>query len=97
MPTISYMTLVDKYQVASLIYLVLCCIWHATLSDLPLEPDVKVLADKIVLIVFACLYLMIQLVTATSIFLSYRKLDEFKKLDKKLLDSIAAEDSDEDC
>ena len=96
MPTISYMTLVDKYQVMSLVYLVMCCIWHASLSNLNIGSDAKIIADKIALGVFAFMYLLMQVLTSISIFVSYKKLDKFKKIDREFADTISGELSDDD-
>jgi len=34
LPTISYLTSLDKYQIANIVYLGICCVWHSILASL---------------------------------------------------------------
>ena len=96
MPTVSYMSSADKYQIASLIYLVFCCVWHALVNKIHYDHNLKILIDIIAFGVFSFLFMTIQIITAISMFWSFRKLDNLKKQEVDFLDTIATEDSDDE-
>ena len=97
MPTISYMTSVDKYQVASIFYLVLCCIWHSSIASLNIiNADLKYLLDKIALGMFALFFLTIQLITVISVVVSYKKLKVYKENERNFLSKVEIDDSDDE-
>ena len=97
MPTISYMTSVDKYQVASIFYWVLCCIWHSSIASLNIiNADLKYLLDKIALGMFALFFLTIQLITVISVVVSYKKLKVYKENERNFLSKVEIDDSDDE-
>lgn len=96
MPTVSYMTSADKYQIVSLIYLVFCCIWHASISKIHLDHKLKVWIDTIAFFVFGIVFMVIQVVAVIDVMLSFRKLAQLKKREREFLINIASEDSDDD-
>jgi len=96
MPTVSYMSSADKYQIASLIYLVFCCVWHASVSTIHKDQNLKILIDTIAFGVFSFVFMAIQIITAISMFWSFKKLTKLKKQEDDFLDKIATEDSEDE-
>ncbi len=39
LPTISYLTSLDKYQMINIAYLALCCLWHSLICSLDVSED----------------------------------------------------------
>jgi hypothetical protein len=97
LPTIAYLTSLDKYQLINIVYLALCCVWHSFCASLNVEPEQKYQLDKIALYSFASFFATIQLIFVVILMKSYRKKlkckrDVIRLL--KLLDPITLEDND---
>ncbi len=60
-------------------YLVICCVWHSSLASWHLEKKTLILVDKVVLCLFATIFISIHIVLCYLIFMSLNKL---KKLEK---------------
>ena len=86
----------DKYQIISIIYLVLCCIWHSTIASINMDTNLKIYIDQIALCVFALLFAAIQVVTIITILISYKKLDEYKRKEQNFMKFVSTEDSDDE-
>jgi hypothetical protein len=84
-PTISYMTSLDKYQIVNIFYLVMCCVWHSICSTLDMEYEKKYILDKVVLCMFATFFLSIQVVFSIGLVIAYRRIIKLKQLEKKFL------------
>jgi len=94
LPTIAYLTSLDKYQLMNIVFLACCCIWHSILSSL-IPNDFKYKADKIALICYASIFVLLELMFITFLLISRRKVINLKKkiddlvskLETKLLDT----------
>jgi len=98
LPTISYLTSLDKYQIINIVYLALCCVWHSVCASLNIEHEKKFYLDKVVLCCFAAFFTLIQILFAISFMKSYQKIKALKKLEDKFteqLDPINLEEYDE--
>ena len=98
LPTISYLTSLDKYQIINIVYLALCCVWHSVCASLNIEHEKKFYLDKVVLCCFASFFTLIQILFAISFMKSYQKIKALKKLEDKFtkqLDPINLEEYDE--
>jgi hypothetical protein len=80
LPTISYLTSLDKYQIINIVYLGTCCVWHSICSSLDIEEVLKIKLDKIIMALLATFFILIQIVFMVTLLKSYRKI---KKLEKK--------------
>ena len=78
-------------------YLVVCCVWHSLLASWHLDKKVLITIDKIVLCLFATIFISIHIVLCYLIFMSLNKL---KKLEKSEANFISYDndnyDSDDD-
>ena len=99
LPTISYLTSLDKYQIINIVYLALCCVWHSVCASLNIEHEKKFYLDKIVLCCFASFFTLIQLIFTLSFIRSYQNIKELKILEDKFtsqLDPFQFQEYDED-
>ena len=80
LPTISYLTSLDRYQIINILYLVVCCIWHSTCAALKIQLDVKLLVDNIMLGLLGFFFILIQIVFSFGLLASNRKI---KRLEMK--------------
>jgi hypothetical protein len=56
LPTVSYLTTLDKYALGALIFLVMLCVWHAIIGCGIISESVSLIVDEYVLIGIAALY-----------------------------------------
>ena len=99
LPTISYLTSLDKYQIINIVYLGMCCVWHAVCATLSIDADRKYVLDKIVLSCLATCFILIQVVFGISLAISYQKIKALKELEEKFVSQHnlnIIEDDDDD-
>jgi hypothetical protein len=99
LPTISYLTSLDKYQIINIVYLALCCVWHSVCASLNIDHEKKFYLDKVVLCCFASFFTLIQVVFIVSFIRSYQNIKALKNLEKRFtaqLDPINFEEYDDD-
>ena len=95
LPTISYLTSLDKYQIINIVYLALCCVWHSVCASLSIDQERKFLLDKIVLCCFATFFTLIQVVFGLSFINSYQKIKALERLEEKFVAQLDPIDLDE--
>ncbi|CAF0942644.1 unnamed protein product [Brachionus calyciflorus] len=95
LPTVSYLTSLDKYQITSIIYLVLCCVWHSTIASIAVEMPTKIIIDKIVVGIFATIFITIQIVFSIRIFSAFRGLKQLKLKEERFIRQVPEYDDDE--
>lgn len=63
LPSVSYLTLLDKYTIGCLIFLVLLCIWHSVVGSDILIPNIdqKIEKDCYVFIISAVVFVLFHL------------------------------------
>lgn len=77
LPTISYLTIIDKYQVLNIIYLTSICCWFAIIKSLQFEEEsTRLYFDKILL------YCFIGLLLSLNVFILYLLISSFIKIHK---------------
>jgi hypothetical protein len=76
--------------------LCLCCVWHSCISSSNIELSTKVLIDKIVLCVFATIFLSIQIVFFINLRKSISKTKEFAKREAKFISRHAGDEVESD-
>lgn len=79
LPTIAYLTSLDKYQLINIVYLAMCCVWHSVCSSLNIEYEQKHQLDKMALYCFASFFALVQLIFLINYIVSYRKIVRLKK------------------
>ena len=97
-PAISYLTSLDKYQIANIMYLVMCCVWHATCASLNIDIEKKIILDRIALSCLATSLFLIQGVLTISMWFSFRNLKGLKRseeLYKSLMNGSDEDDEDD--
>ncbi|CAF1388982.1 unnamed protein product [Adineta ricciae] len=84
LPTISYLTTLDKYVLLSMVMLCTVCVWHAIIAVLP--TDIAPYWDKIAFISFAVIYTLFHVVFFLWMyFVTYRRRREMKRKDREYL------------
>jgi hypothetical protein len=82
LPTVSYLTTLDKYAIGALIFLVALCGWHATIGSSVIydnDTDNKERVDTIVLVVIGVFYIIYHIIYFTFFYYKYRKYDTIGK------------------
>ena len=100
LPTISYLTSLDKYQIVNIIFLASLCVWHSICAALKIDYELKVNIDTIMAYAFGSLFILIQILLIITLILSNRKVNKLKEDDKNFISKIDPaelfEDYDED-
>ena len=74
----------------------LCCVWHSCISSSNIELSTKVLIDKIVLCVFATIFLSIQIGFFINLYMAFRKINEIRKREAKFISRHAGAELESD-
>ena len=82
LPTISYLTSLDKYEIVNLIFLVVCCFWHS-LGTLITDSNLQVFIDKIILGALGVIFTLIQVYFVCNLLQSFRKLKKLKQKNRE--------------
>lgn len=78
--------------------------WHSSISTVNLDMPQKTVIDRLVLLLFASVFILIQIIFGIKIFISYNKIKEIEKAEAKFLKQMELdgidlnnqEDSDDD-
>jgi hypothetical protein len=90
------MTSLDRYQIISIVYLCLCCVWHSSISSIELENSTKIIVDKIALCFLAMIFSSIQIIISIGILKAIQKVKVLKKSESSFISQFGNEDSDDD-
>lgn len=85
LPTISYLTTLDKYGISALIFLVALCAWHGIISSsikLDNSRFDNYTIDTIVLIIFAILFVLFHVIY---ILVFHKKYNRYKHVGKQAI------------
>jgi hypothetical protein len=74
--------LLDKYAIVSIFYVCVLCLWHSIVGALWTR-DFAVKLDRIALIGFSIIFLLIHFYVAISFYRSHRKIVELKKKERE--------------
>lgn len=86
LPTVSYLTSLDKYGIVCIFYICLICVWHSVIGSMSWGDDRSCgQNDYIGLISFACLQFIIHTSFVVWFFVAYSNI---KKLKKKEFDYV---------
>jgi hypothetical protein len=88
LPTVSYTTSLDEYSILCILYLCLLCAWHSTVGSF-WDKTLATRIDFIMLVVFFCLFLLINFIFGFKTFKSYLIVRNFEK---KMKDNLSCFD-----
>ena len=89
LPTISYLTSLDKYQIINIVYLGSCCVWHSICSAMDIDTQLKLRIDKIMMFLLATFFFLIQIVFMVTLLKSYKKIKKLEKREIEFEEMIA--------
>lgn len=84
LPTISYMTSLDKYQIWSILFMCLECLWHS-LANKVFSQDLVFKYDQISFLFYFCCFWLIQIYFIVLFFNDYFCIKKLIGLEKKML------------
>lgn len=84
LPTVSYMTSLDRYQIVNILYMCFLCVWHAIIAT-NFDLNVKEKYDKISLIAFSILFLLIHIFFIIRTIIDYQQIKELKRYEKEYI------------
>lgn len=87
LPTISYMTSLDKYAIVCIFYLCLICAWHSVVASF-WDYETAVRLDMIMLIAFVILFIIIHLLLFIWFFRAYKSIRNLEELNQKFIEEL---------
>ena len=87
LPTIAYLTSLDKYQLINIVYLSICCVWHSVHASL-IEDNIKYVSDKIALCCLASLFVSIEIFFIIYHIISHKKITDLIKQNNYLISQL---------
>ncbi len=88
LPTISYMTSLDKYAIVCIFYLCVICIWHAIIATLWDSYEIAARLDYYVLMLFLFIFLFIHVVFCVWLFKCYRSIRVLHRRNDKYVNEL---------
>jgi hypothetical protein len=88
LPTISYMTSLDKYAIVCIFYLCIICIWHSIIGTVWEDLIFAARLDYWVLIVFLVIFLFIHIVFSFWLFKCYNNIRSLHKMNDKYINEL---------
>jgi hypothetical protein len=80
LPTVSYMTSLDRYQIVNILYMCLLCIWHAVIAAF-FDITIKDYLDIWLLIAFSLLFILFHIYFLIGFYVAYSKIKEIARLE----------------
>lgn len=74
----------------------MCCVWHSTIASVSMEPTTKTFLDKIMLGVFASVFISVQVIFTIGIFSAYKKIQILKRKEASFIKQVGPDDSDDE-
>ncbi|CAF0974856.1 unnamed protein product [Brachionus calyciflorus] len=87
LPTISYLTSLDKYAIICIFFVCLNCAWHAIVGAFWSKEDAKII-DQWVLVAMASLFVLIHFGFMIWLFLAQRKIRILKRKERKFMKKL---------
>ena len=87
LPTISYMTSLDKYAIVCIFYLCVICVWHATIGSF-WQNGLAARLDFAVLLFFFAVFLVIHLVLALWLYSAYNSIRNLEKMNNSYINDL---------
>lgn len=89
LPPVSYLTLLDKYTLISLVFISLNSIWHSMIGFLIRHTGVAKLIDYYALLLFSVVFVVYHCATAYSLFEALRRRQVILESDRKYASKLA--------
>ena len=87
LPTISYLTSLDKYAIICIFFVCCNCAWHAIVGAFWSKEDAKII-DQWVLVAAGCIFVLIHIGFLIWLFIAYKEIREVKKKERKFLKKL---------
>jgi hypothetical protein len=87
LPTISYLTSLDKYAIICIFYICMLCAWHSIVGRFWTQEDAE-LYDFWLLITFAILFLLINLLVLVWFYIAYEKIRRLKEKELRFVQNL---------
>ena len=78
LPTLAYLTSLDKYQMICIIYLILCCVWHSSFAVMNFDIHTKVLINWVGLGVYGTFLILIQIIFLIGLYTGWKKIERIR-------------------
>ncbi|CAF0795572.1 unnamed protein product [Rotaria sordida] len=89
LPPVSYLTLLDKYTLISLVFISLNAIWHSIIGFLIRRMDISKIIDYYVLIIFSIVFLVYHCIMIFSLYHALRRRQIMLESDRKYASKLA--------
>lgn len=83
LPTVSYMTSLDRYQIVNILYMCLLCVWHAIVAAFFETPADKDYYDKWFLLGFSILFVLFHIYFLIGFMIAYKKIKAIRDSEKE--------------
>jgi hypothetical protein len=86
LPTVNYLTSLDKYSICSLAFVYLCFTWHGIVNILYdfMDAQTVVIVDHVVLVILLSVYFIMQCVLLLWLKRAYTKRENYKRKDSEI-------------
>lgn len=82
LPTVSYLTSLDKYAIICIFFVCLTCVWHSLVGSL--WPD-NIELDRILLLIFTIAFILIHIVLFVWTYAAHKKIKELIKEEREFV------------
>lgn len=95
LPTLSYLTSLDKYAIVSIFYICLLCVWHSIVGAF-WDEEYATFLDRWLLLAFALLFVLYHIGFLVWLFIAYGKIRQLKKYESAYIKLLKAQSSGDD-
>jgi hypothetical protein len=87
LPTISYLTSLDKYAIYCICFICFSCVWHSLVGSF-WKKETAVIIDQWMLVAFAVFFVVINVWMVFWFILSYRKIYRLKAEERRFFEKL---------
>lgn len=87
MPTISYLTSLDKYAIICIFFVCLLCVWHAIVGAFWAAAEAREY-DKWLLLAFSVIFILIHVGFIVWYLVAYKEIRDLKRKEKLFIDNV---------
>jgi hypothetical protein len=88
LPTISYMTSLDKYSIICIFFLCLICVWHSAVASFFTDVSLATKIDQLMFLFFIFIFSMIHIVFSIWLAYAYKSIRKLEKLNGEFLKEL---------
>lgn len=89
LPTVNYLTSLDKYSIIHILFICLLCVWNSIIATYWDDKTQANQIDKWALIAFALLFALIQMIFIIKFFLFYLTIQKYEKRENEYLKNFS--------